>query len=97
MKTGFVIDNHGNSVEVIVDLKKGDKLFCHTTQRSTSGVGFWSTDLYDSFEKGKTYQVYGLYNWHGVNVAYVLDEDATCCWAMPGTFTSVVDTIEQLK
>jgi hypothetical protein len=86
MKTAKITGNDHGIYEVIVGLKKGDKLFCHKTERSTTGMGLWSTELYDSFEKGKIYKVHHLYNWDGVMVAYVLDEDGCAAWAKPETF-----------
>jgi len=87
MRIATIYDNHGQKTEVIAGLKAGDKLLCIQTERSTSGIGLWSTTRYDSFEKGKTYEVHHLYNWDGVMVAYVMDEDATLTWARPETFS----------
>lgn len=89
MKTAFVFDNNGVKTEVITGLKVGDKLLCVKTERSSSGVGLWSTERYDSFEKDKIYKVHSLYNWDGITVAYVLDEDATSTWAKPETFKPI--------
>lgn len=86
MKTAIIHGNDGLKYEVITGLNKGDKLLCIKTKRSTSGIGLWSTEKYDSFEKGKTYVVDHIFNWSGVLVAYVLDEDATLEWAKPETF-----------
>ena len=86
MKTRFIFDNHGTKREIIAGLKPGDKLLCHTTERSSSGLGLWSTERCDSFEKGKEYKVHSLFNWDGVMVAYVLDEDSCLGWATPQTF-----------
>ncbi len=82
----YVYDNHGTKTEIIPGLKEGDILICHTTQRSSSGLGLWSQERYDSFEKGKEYPVHHITNWDGVMVAYVVDEDSCCTWATPGTF-----------
>lgn len=75
MKTAFIRDNSGERQEVITGLKVGDKLFCHSTERSKSGIGLWSDQRYDSFIQGKEYKVDALYNWNGVLVAYAIDED----------------------
>jgi hypothetical protein len=69
--------------DVIANLNTGDKLLCIKTKRSSSGIGMFSTERYDAYEKGKTYEVDHTTYWDGVKVAYVLDEDATCAWATP--------------
>ena len=86
METCFIRDNLGEKQEVITGLKVGDELFCHSTERSKTGVGLWSTERYDSFIQGKTYKVNSLYRWDGILVAYVTDEDGCSCWAKPKTF-----------
>jgi hypothetical protein len=78
--------NEGGLYKVITGLKEGGELLCIKTQRSTSGLGFWSTEKYDAFEEGKIYKVHHITNWSGVMVAYVLDEDATLTWVTPETF-----------
>lgn len=84
--TDTIRDNSGELREVITGLKKGEELLCKKTQRSTCGMGQWSQERYDSFVEGRIYKVDHLYNWHGVLVAYALDEDATCCIVTPQTF-----------
>ena len=86
MRTATVYGNDGSKQTVITGLKKGDKLLCIKTERSSSGIGLWSIEHYDSFEKGKVYKVHHTTNLDGVIVAYVLDEDATLTWAKPETF-----------
>jgi hypothetical protein len=86
MEIQTVIGNDGSKNEIIANLNKGDKLLCIKSQRSNSGIGYFSTERYDAFEKGKIYEVDYTTNWDGIKVAYVLDEDATCTWARPETF-----------
>lgn len=86
MKTKTVRDNSGDVRKVLSGLKAGDKLLCIKTQRSTCGLGLFSTITYNAFEEGKVYKVDHLYNWNGVMVAYVVDEDGCSCWATPETF-----------
>ncbi len=82
-----VVDNNGQRKEIITGLKAGDVLVCHKTQRSTTGIGLWSSEKYDSFEEGKEYTVDHTFNWdYGIMVAYVRDEDGCLTWATPETF-----------
>lgn len=89
MKTKIIKDNNGREVEVIVGLTIGRRLRCRQTQRSTSGVGLWSTELYDAFEVGKVYKVSSIGEWGSVEVPRVIDEDGCSCWLTPETFELV--------
>lgn len=76
IRHGEITDNHGNRVNVILGLKKGDKLIARKSIKSVGDIGTSSmTYQYDSFIPGKVYTVNHLFNWDFKFVAYVLDEE----------------------
>ena len=89
-RTRTITGNTGIVTEVLVGLKEGQSLLCIKDELSESGLGLWSSQKYNSFEKGKIYKVDHLFNWDGVMVAYVLDEDGCLTWAKPETFDIIL-------
>lgn len=97
-RTSFVYDNSGRKVEVYSNLEVGDKLIAKRTQTSKGDFGASGMTFdYESFKKNNTYTVKQTYNWSGIRVAYVLDEDGCLDWATPDKFELDLSTQRDIK
>lgn len=98
IKTEFIRDNSGNKREVIVGLKKGQKLLAKIGTTTLDDIGMSGLVFRtDEFIKGKTYEVLNLHNWDGTLVPYVVDETGCSTWATPDVFELITELNEEEK
>ncbi len=96
--TKKIIDVNYYQKECWIGLEVGDKLLCIQTERGLLDVGMSGMTVpYDSFVKGKVYEVNRLSSNLGATIAYVLDEDNCSSWVTTELFEPIIDKFEKRK
>lgn len=86
-----IYNNHNIKMNVISDLKKGDELIAKDSIVGKGDVGASGLCFeYNTFIIGKIYSVNRIFNWDGVRVGYVIDEDGTSRIATPEIFEVII-------